>query len=48
MQKLPGVPLHAEALRGGCAQIRGADLTLSPTHHAAMGRLHPDRGVSLR
>ena len=29
-------------------EIRGADLTISPVHKAAVGRLHPDRGVSLR
>ncbi|KAK9829240.1 hypothetical protein WJX72_004715 [[Myrmecia] bisecta] len=29
-------------------EIRGADLTLSPVHKAAVGHLHPERGVSLR
>lgn len=29
-------------------EIRGADLTISPVHKAAVGHLHPDRGVSLR
>ena len=29
-------------------EIRGADLTISPVHKAAVGQLHPDRGVSLR
>lgn len=29
-------------------EIRGADLTISPVHMAAVGHLHPTRGVSLR
>ncbi|KAG1658390.1 hypothetical protein FOA52_010069 [Chlamydomonas sp. UWO 241] len=29
-------------------EVRGADLTLSPVHTAAAGRLHPERGVGLR
>lgn len=29
-------------------EIRGADLTLSPVHKAAVGKLHPTRGCSLR
>lgn len=29
-------------------EVRGADLTISPVHMAAAGRLHPSRGVSLR
>lgn len=29
-------------------EIRGADLTLSPVHKAAAGRMHQERGVSLR
>lgn len=29
-------------------EIRGADLTLSPVHKAAVGKLHEDRGCSLR
>lgn len=29
-------------------EIRGADLTISPVHEAAAGRLHESRGVSLR
>ncbi len=29
-------------------EIRGADLTLSPVHRAACGRLHAERGVGLR
>jgi len=29
-------------------EVRGADLTISPVHRAAFGRLHPDRGCSLR
>lgn len=29
-------------------EIRGADLTLSPVHKAAVGLLHPERGCSLR
>ena len=29
-------------------EIRGADLTISPVHQAAVGRLHPTRGVSMR
>ncbi|KXZ42596.1 hypothetical protein GPECTOR_132g608 [Gonium pectorale] len=29
-------------------ELRGADLTLSPVHRAAAGRLHPGRGVGLR
>ena len=29
-------------------EIRGADLTISPRHAAAAGRVHPTRGISLR
>jgi DNA ligase-1 len=29
-------------------EIRGADFTVSPTHTAAFGHVHADRGVSLR
>ena len=29
-------------------EIRGADLTISPVHMSAVGRLHPTRGVSMR
>eukprot|EP00884_Botryococcus_braunii_P017318 jgi/Botrbrau1/426/Bobra.110_2s0076.1 len=29
-------------------ELRGADLTISPVHKAAVGRIHPDRGISLR
>ncbi|KQK09223.1 DNA ligase 6 isoform X1 [Brachypodium distachyon] len=29
-------------------EIRGADLTLSPVHHAATGIVHPSRGISVR
>ncbi|VAH78953.1 unnamed protein product [Triticum turgidum subsp. durum] len=29
-------------------EIRGADLTLSPVHHAAIGVVHPSRGISVR
>ena len=29
-------------------EIRGADLTLSPVHKAAVGMVHPERGCSLR
>ena len=29
-------------------EIRGADLTISPVHMSAVGRLHPSRGVSMR
>ena len=29
-------------------EIRGADLTLSPVHTAAIGRVHEARGISLR
>jgi DNA ligase 1 len=29
-------------------EIRGADLTLSPVHKAAVGKVHPERGCSLR
>lgn len=28
--------------------MRAADLTLSPVHKAAVGRLHPQRGVAMR
>ena len=29
-------------------ELRGADLTLSPVHRAAAGRLHEQRGVGMR
>ncbi|KAL6551830.1 DNA ligase 6 [Orobanche gracilis] len=29
-------------------QIRGADLTVSPVHQAAIGLIHPSRGISVR
>ena len=29
-------------------EIRGAALTISPVHKAAVGPVHPDRGISLR
>ncbi|EMS67720.1 DNA ligase 1 [Triticum urartu] len=29
-------------------EIQGADLTLSPVHHAAIGTVHPSRGISVR
>ncbi|KAD4888374.1 hypothetical protein E3N88_20447 [Mikania micrantha] len=29
-------------------EIRGADFTVSPVHHAAMGLVHPTRGISIR
>ncbi|KAG6720437.1 hypothetical protein I3842_03G061500 [Carya illinoinensis] len=29
-------------------QIRGADFTLSPVHKAAIGLVHPSRGISIR
>ncbi|CAA7030310.1 unnamed protein product [Microthlaspi erraticum] len=29
-------------------EIRGADLTVSPVHHAALGLVHPSRGISVR
>ncbi|XP_051127028.1 DNA ligase 6 isoform X2 [Andrographis paniculata] len=29
-------------------QIRGADFTISPVHHAAIGLVHPSRGISVR
>ncbi|KAK3426330.1 hypothetical protein EUGRSUZ_F02800 [Eucalyptus grandis] len=29
-------------------EIRGADLTLSPVHQAAVGLVHPSRGISMR
>ncbi|CAK9177951.1 unnamed protein product [Ilex paraguariensis] len=28
--------------------IRGADFTVSPVHHAAIGLVHPSRGISIR
>ena len=29
-------------------EIRGADLTVSPVHSAALGLVHPSRGISVR
>lgn len=29
-------------------EIRGADFTVSPVHHAAMGLVHQTRGISVR
>lgn len=29
-------------------QIKGADFTVSPVHHAAFGLVHPSRGISVR
>ncbi|KAJ9562234.1 hypothetical protein OSB04_007394 [Centaurea solstitialis] len=29
-------------------EIRGADFTISPVHHAATGLVHPSRGISVR
>eukprot|EP00878_Enallax_costatus_P033108 GHUV01036495.1.p2 GENE.GHUV01036495.1~~GHUV01036495.1.p2 ORF type:complete len:110 (+),score=30.19 GHUV01036495.1:513-842(+) len=29
-------------------EIRGADISISPVHRAAAGRLHADRGLGLR
>ncbi|KAK7295752.1 hypothetical protein RJT34_18664 [Clitoria ternatea] len=29
-------------------EIRGADFTISPVHHAAIGLVHPSRGISIR
>lgn len=29
-------------------EIRGADLTVSPVHLAAVGLVHPSRGISIR
>lgn len=29
-------------------EIRGADFTISPVHHAAIGVVHPSRGISVR
>nr|XP_043615439.1 DNA ligase 6 isoform X2 [Erigeron canadensis] len=29
-------------------EIRGADFTISPAHHAAIGLVHPSRGISVR
>ncbi|CAA0839643.1 DNA LIGASE 6 [Striga hermonthica] len=29
-------------------QIRGAEFTVSPVHHAAIGLVHPSRGISIR
>ncbi|CAA6665437.1 unnamed protein product [Spirodela intermedia] len=29
-------------------EIRGADMTISPVHHAAIGLVHPSRGISMR
>lgn len=29
-------------------EIRGADFTVSPVHHAAIGVVHPSRGISVR
>jgi DNA ligase-1 len=29
-------------------EIKGADFTVSPVHHAAMGLVHPSRGISVR
>ncbi|XP_020246783.1 DNA ligase 6 [Asparagus officinalis] len=29
-------------------EIRGADFTISPVHHSAVGLIHPSRGISVR
>lgn len=29
-------------------EIRGADFTISPVHQAAIGLVHPSRGISIR
>lgn len=29
-------------------EIKGADFTVSPVHHAAIGLVHPSRGISVR
>lgn len=29
-------------------EVVAADITVSPVHHAAMGRVHPERGLALR
>lgn len=29
-------------------EIRGADFTVSPVHQAAVGLVHPSRGISIR
>lgn len=29
-------------------EVRGADLSISPVHRAAVGLIHPDRGMGLR
>jgi DNA ligase-1 len=29
-------------------EVRGADLSISPVHRAAQGRIHADRGIGLR
>lgn len=29
-------------------EIRGADFTVSPVHQAALGLVHPSRGISIR